>query len=158
MKATLKVAWKLFLIGGWAPAAVFATHVFIDQVIGAYELWPPIDIPMHLAGGLAIAFFISRLFRSLPRQAVPRSRLVILELVLCGSLTATAAVLWEFAEFTTDQLFGRNVQVGLPNTMKDLAMGISGALVFIIIRAARLRVSSHQIREVARDLVHGRAA
>jgi hypothetical protein len=158
MKQIVKTFWKLLTVGGWAPLLVFATHVFIDRVLNAYDWWPSIDIPMHFSGGLAIAFFISRCFQTLPRQDVPKSRLVILELLLAGSLTATAAVFWEFAEFTLDQLAGTNVQVNLANTMKDMAMGIMGAIVYISIRASQLRAGANEIKELTLDWVRGQTA
>ena len=157
MTEIVKTCWKVLKVGGWAPLLVFATHVFIDRVLNAYELWPPIDIPMHFSGGLAIAFFISRCFQTLPREAVQRSRLVVLDLLLVGSLTATAAVFWEFAEFSLDQVFGTNVQVSLANTMKDMAMGISGAIVFILIRARQLRAGATELKELTVDWFRGQA-
>ncbi|MBN1878222.1 MAG: hypothetical protein JXA33_28645 [Anaerolineae bacterium] len=158
MTEITKTCWKVVKVGGWAPLLVFATHLFIDRVLNAYEWWPPIDSPMHFSGGLAIAFFVSRCFQTLPRQDVPKGRLAILELLLVGSLTATTAVLWEFAEFSLDQLFGTNVQVSLANTMKDMALGIFGAVVLVGVRAAQLRAGADEIKELALDWVRGQAA
>jgi hypothetical protein len=154
----LKTAWKIFRVGGWAPFMIFALHVLLGKGFNAYKIWPSIDIPMHLAGDLTFAFFVSRCFQELPRGMVQRSRSVILELLLIGSLTVTAAVFWEFAEFGADQLFGKNIQVSLENTMKDLAMGLIGAITFIAIRAKQLRVGSSDLREITKDWVEGRAA
>jgi len=112
---------------------------------------------MHFSGGVAIAFFISRCFQALPRGRVRRSRVVLLEPLLIGSLTASAAVCWEFAEFTVDQLFGSNIQTSLANTMQDLAMGISGAIVLILIRIKQLRVGISEVQEFAFDWIRGQA-
>lgn len=158
MREMMKTVWKILMVGGWAPLLVFAVHAFSSRVLNAYEIWPRFDILMHFSGGVAIAFFISRCFQQLPRGTVQRSRSVVLELLLVGSLTASAAVFWEFAEFTSDQLFGSKVQVGLANTMKDMAVGISGAMAFIVIRARQLRVGPAELREVTNDWVRGRAA
>lgn len=144
--------------GGWLPLLVFTVHAFLSQVLDLYELWPPTDIPMHFSGGVAIAVFISRSFQLLPRPAAKRSRVVLLELLLIGSLTATAAVFWEFAEFSVDQILGTNVQLGLANTMKDLAMGILGAILIILIRVRQLRIGKSELQEVTFDWVHGEAA
>lgn len=137
---------------------VFATHVFLSGVLHAYDSWPHLDIPMHFSGGIAIAFFVSQCFQSLPRESTRRSRVVILELVLIGSLTASAAVFWEFTEFTADQLFGTNVQISLANTMQDLAMGILGAIVFMLIRSRQLRVGVGEVREITFDWFRGQTA
>ncbi len=158
MKTLLELIRRVWSVGGWAPLAVFAIHVFLSQGLDAYTVWPPTDTPMHFAGGLAMAFFLARCFRALPRDVVRSSRLVVLELVLVGSLTATAAVFWEFAEFTVDHVFGTNVQVSLANTMKDLALGVAGAGAFIVVRARQLRAGGRELREVASEWVSGKAA
>jgi hypothetical protein len=113
---------------------------------------------MHFAGGLAMAFFVSRCFRALPRKGIRSSRLVVLEFILIGSLTATAAVLWEFTEFTLDQIAGSHVQVSLANTMQDMALGILGAVVLIAFRARQLRAGRAELRDVAVEWIAGRAA
>jgi hypothetical protein len=155
MRHLSKGFWKILTSGGWAPLLVFAIHVFIGRVLGLYESFPPIDIPMHISGGLAIAFFISTCFQNLPREALQRDRIAILELLLAGTLTVTAAVFWEFAEFSVDQLFGSNVQVSLANTMKDMALGITGALAYIIIRSRQLRVGLPEVQKLTTDWVTG---
>lgn len=154
----IKTSWKIFRVGGWAPFTVFALHVLLGKGFHVYDIWPPIDVPMHFAGGFAFAFFVSRCFQELPRGMVQRSRSVVLELLLIGSLTATAAVFWEFAEFSADQMFGSNIQVSLQNTMKDLAMGVLGSMAFIAVRARQLRVGSIELREITKDWVEGKAA
>lgn len=158
MRFIARTCWKIVEVGGWAPLLVFATHLFIGRVLNAYAWWPPIDIPMHLSGGIAIAFFISRCFQVLPRQPVPHSRLSILELLLVGSLTATVAVFWEFAEFTLDQIYGTKIQVSLANTMRDLAMGISGAILVMMVRALQLRAGAKDLKEITLEWVRGGAA
>lgn len=156
MKEMLKAFFKILKVGGWAPLLIFSVHVFSGQVLNAYDLWPSFDIPMHFSGGFAIAFFISRCFETLPREAVPRNRRVVLELLLIGCLTSTAAVFWEFGEFTLDQVLGSNVQLGLANTIKDMALGIAGSLTFIFIRARQLHAGTTELRELTNDWVHGR--
>jgi uncharacterized membrane protein len=138
--------------------AVFVMHIIASRVFLAYQVLPQTDIPMHFSGGLAIAFFMSRCFRALPRDVVRSSRLVVLEAVLVGSLTTTAAVLWEFAEFSLDQLVGTNVQVSLANTMQDVAVGMCGAGVFIAVRARQLQAGVAEVRDVAAEWISGRAA
>lgn len=134
---------------------VFTTHLFLVGILNVYDIWPSFDIPMHFAGGVAIAFFISRCFQSLPHEAVRKSRVVLIELLLVGSLSASAAVCWEFAEFAGDQLFGTNIQIGLANTMQDMAMGILGAMIVILVRSRQLHVGPEELREITADWVRG---
>jgi len=144
MNKTITLIWKIIRAGAWMPAAIFGTHILMSRVFHTYAAWPDVDIIMHFAGGFAIAFFVSGCFRALPRGEVKRSRVVLLELLLIGSLTATIAVFWEFREFTNDQIFGTNSQISLANTMQDLAVGILGSGLFILVRAWQLRAGFHK--------------
>jgi hypothetical protein len=136
MKTIVRV---LTVGGGWAPLAVFALDV-VAVALGLYGPWPAIDIPMHFLGGIAIAFFFSRSFHALPGDSVRADRRALLELLLVGSLTATAAVSWEFLEYTLDHVLGTRFQIDNDDTMKDMAIGIAGGVVFILARARQLRV------------------
>ena len=158
MKSVMAIGRKILVVGGWAPLLVFSLHVLASQGLDAYRMFPPTDIPMHMAGGFAMAFFLSRVFRTLPRDLVRRSRLVVLELVLVGALTTSAAVVWEFAEFSIDQVLGTNIQVSLANTMQDLALGIAGVGVFLAFRARTLGAGRVEIRELATDWMTGQMA
>jgi hypothetical protein len=154
----IKTCLKIFRVGGWAPFTVLVIHVISGKIFNLYRLWPEFDVPMHFLGGLSFAFLVSKLFQELPRGLVQRSRSVVLELLLIGSLTATSAVFWEFFEFSFDLLFRSNIQVSLADTMKDLAMGIIGSTAFIAIRARQRQVGSGELREITKDWVEGKAA
>lgn len=158
MHSLIELVRKLFMAGGWAPILVFSIHAVGTRVFHVYDTWPQTDIPMHFAGGLSIAFFVSRCFRALPREIVRSSRIVVLELILAVSLTATAAMVWEFAEFTLDRVAGSNVQVSLPNTIQDMALGLLGAIVFSALRMRQLRAGRRELQEVTAEWIAGRAA
>jgi hypothetical protein len=154
----IELVKKLFRVGGWAPLLVFGIHVVLSRGFNAYVRVPGTDIPMHFFGGVSIAYFVSRCFQELPRNVVRSSRIAILELVLVGSLTATAAVIWEFAEFACDQIFGTNIQRSLGNTMQDLALGVAGGVVVMAVRAHSLRARPRELQLVANEWVSGKAA
>jgi hypothetical protein len=145
----IDVIKKVYRVGGWAPLLVFAVHVVLSRVFNAYVEFPPTDVPMHFGGGVAMAFFVSKCFQALPRDIVRSSRVVLLELILIGSLTTSAAVGWEFIEFTCDQIFGSNIQRSLLNTMQDLTLGIAGAIFVIVMRARALKARPAELRAVA---------
>jgi hypothetical protein len=42
---------------GWFPIGIFLAHELCAHVIDGYRRWPFIDIPLHLLGGMAIAFW-----------------------------------------------------------------------------------------------------
>lgn len=158
MSSFAQLVWGGLKAGGWAPLFVFSLHVVLGRGVRAYDLFPSIDVPMHVLGGVAIAVFVSGCFRRLPRTMAQASRVTVLECVLIVSLAATAAVFWEFAEFSLDQLTGSNVQVSLPNTMKDLAMGMAGAIAFALFRLRQMGSGLEPFRDVAEDCRQGLVA
>ncbi len=128
-----RIGVALMVRAGWAPLLVFLLHVFISRVINGYILYPPLDIPMHFLGGVAMAYFLGKSFSALPEDALARWLRPIAEAVFVVSLTATSSVLWEFAEFTSDSFFGTHAQLGLDDTLLDMAMGITGGLSYAVV-------------------------
>jgi hypothetical protein len=127
---------RALLHASWAPLAVFMLHCVASLGLDAYDRVPWIDVPMHVLGGLAIAYFFDRgLTVILPdgRRSVATARV---ERVLIFSLVCTAAVLWEFAEFVSDRLAGTDSQVGLQDTLGDLLVGMLAGLVYVMLRGA----------------------
>jgi hypothetical protein len=138
----LDALWKLFLAGGWFPVLVFLIHLFFFFVVNIYTFWPRADVLLHFLGGLSIAYFVSRSWQLVRNGSVNQEWENLLELVLIISLTATAAVFWEFGEYVLDRTFNGNLQVNLLNTMQDLFMGMLGSFVVFIVRIWRLRVEN----------------
>ncbi len=126
-----RVGAALVFRAGWAPVLVFLLHVFISRVVNGYILYPPLDIPMHFFGGVAMAYFLAKCFTALPEDTIARSLRPIAETVFVVSLTTTSSVIWEFAEFTSDTVFGTHAQLGPDDTLLDMALGIAGALVYV---------------------------
>ena len=128
----LRMCVELLTRAGWAPLSVFLLHVFISRVLNGYILYPPLDIPMHFFGGVAMAYFLSKCFAALPGDALAPTLRPLAELVFVVSLTTTASVLWEFAEFASDSLFGTRAQLGLDDTLLDMALGIAGGASWVL--------------------------
>jgi hypothetical protein len=123
---------QLISRAGWAPILVFLLHVFISRVLNGYILYPPVDIPMHFFGGMAMAYFLAASFAALPGDAVRVDFRAFAQFVFVVSLTTTASVFWEFAEFTSDALFGTRAQLGLEDTLLDMALGMAGGASFVL--------------------------
>lgn len=115
----------------WAPLAVFIAHVIASLTFNGYERMPALDIPMHLLGGMAIAFFFSRLLDILSDHAIVQRVNGLLRPVFLIALTATAAVLWEFAEYISDHAFDTQTQLGLEDTLFDMLLGIVGGVTMV---------------------------
>jgi hypothetical protein len=134
MKAAhrLRIAGSLIARAGWAPIFVFLLHVFISRVVNGYILYPPLDIPMHFFGGVAMAYFLSKCFAALPEGTIAPTFRPLAEFVFVVSVTATASTFWEFAEFTSDTMFGTHAQLGLDDTLLDMALGIAGGVSYVL--------------------------
>jgi len=68
---------------------------------------------MHFFGGVAMAYFLSVCFAALPENAVRADLRSLAQFVFVVSLTATASTFWEFAEFTSDAIFGTHAQLAV---------------------------------------------
>lgn len=147
-----KAVWKVFKAGGWFPSLVFISHLILKYILQIYRYWPHADMPLHFFGGMSIAFFVSGNYQLLHHESAKRSRVVLLELVLIVSLTATAAVFWEFGEFALDHFFATNLQGSLLNTMMDLIMGMLGALVILVVRAWQLKAGMKEVQELMTEM------
>ncbi|HEV8337180.1 MAG TPA: hypothetical protein VGR67_12250 [Candidatus Polarisedimenticolia bacterium] len=115
----------------WVPATVLVLHAALGAILG-HE--PYLDPVMHLLGGAAAAFF----FRHAGSAAAPLLGALTdtaLDLLSFG-LTCAIALGWEFAEFVVDHIFDTNVQLSLGNTMRDLFLGVTGALLYLTARSA----------------------
>ncbi len=110
---------------------MFALHLVFSRILRLYGPFPHLDVPVHVAGGVAMAYFLARCFAAVPEDVVTRRARasVAAGAVLLG--TSTAAVFWEFYEWICDHTFHSRMQGGLADTLLDLALGISGAAVFV---------------------------
>jgi hypothetical protein len=124
----------------WAPALVFVVHVALSRLLHAYERLPWLDIVMHLLGGYAIAYCFAGTLDCLQVRGLVAAIDSRLRVVLILALTCTAAVFWEFAEFSSDRVAGTKAQLGLEDTLFDMLLGIVGGVLFVLgSRLARVR-------------------
>jgi hypothetical protein len=121
---------KIFFQAAWAPFAIVLLHNSISFFWGHK---PSLDPTMHLLGGAAIAYFFHVAIRIANTWFGNPKPIAHLFLTYCISVTAT--VFWEFLEFAGDRTTGGKVQSSVTETMYDLLLGSSGALLFLIILA-----------------------
>ena len=115
------------------PITVLIAHLIASKVLNLYMIFPNLDIPFHFAGGLSIAYTSAQILSYLEKAKITVALNHVVFLVLIFSLTATATVFWEFAEFIADQLLNTNIQISLANTMQDQFMGILGGVTWMFI-------------------------
>ena len=132
----------------WPPALVFAVHVVASLGFHAYARLPSLDLWMHLLGGCAIACCCARALDVLARDHAAVRLDARVQALLVFALTATAAVVWEFAEFASDRAAGTGAQVGLEDTLLDMALGMVGGALYLAARSRAMHVArDERLRE-----------
>ena len=133
LRASLSAGGAALRRHGWFPLAVFLAHETCSHAFDAYARWPAIDVPLHFLGGFSIAFFAAGALRVFAGRGLVRAPDPILRVLLLFALACTAAVFWEFAEWTSDRYFGTNCQMNdLGDTLLDLAMGVLGGFAYLL--------------------------
>lgn len=115
----------------WLPILVFGAHVLSSNVLNAYEAWPALDVPMHLAGGFAIIYFFHHALNAFENHQLLQPSTGLLRIILIFALACTATIFWEFAEYVSDHTIGTNAQGGLEDTLFDMLLGMIGAVIYL---------------------------
>ncbi len=136
------VAIELLAGPAWFPIVIFSAHVVASRAFEAYIALPSLDIPMHLLGGFAIAFFFLRALDSLRTNQLIQGFDPWLLGIVVFALTCAATVFWEFAEYVSDHTIGTHAQLSLEDTLLDMLLGILGGLPIIFAKIIRFRRDS----------------
>jgi len=132
--------WALITLreAGWAPLSLYIVYR-VAKSFGAYLAYPPLDIPTHFLGGVAIAYFY--------RSAIANAQKLVgsipepIQIIFAITCTGTTTVLWEFLEYISDTFFHTNMILGLEDTLKDMLLGLlGGTLLALWLRAGRSQV------------------
>jgi hypothetical protein len=123
------VNWILVTLreAAWAPLAVLGFYA-LGLTFHLFKLLPPLDIPVHFMGGVAITYFY--------RVAIRNSQELVgeipfpIQVLFAITCTGTTTILWEFYENIMDYLASTHMVRGLHDTIVDLFAGLVGALVF----------------------------
>jgi len=118
----------------WAPLSVVGFYA-VGLAFGLFDLFPPLDIPTHFMGGVAITYFYRSIIRN--SQKVIGDIPFPIQVILAITCTGTTTVLWEFYENFIDHFFGFQTVRGLEETIVDMAMGLSGALILSLLYQKR---------------------
>lgn len=125
-------AWILATLraSAWAPLSVFGFYLF-GVALGLFDLYPFLDIPTHFLGGVAITY--------LYRSAIRNSQKIFgeipspIQVIFAFTCTGTTIILWEFYENIMDYFLHTHMVLGLSDTLKDMLMGLLGALVLTLL-------------------------
>jgi hypothetical protein len=123
--------WVLVTLreSAWAPVSVFVIYR-IAKAFGAYLAYPPLDIPTHFMGGVAIAYFYRTLIAN--SQKLVGSIPLPIQILFALTCTGTTTVLWEFFEYISDFFLHTNMILGLEDTLKDMFLGLLGGAILLI--------------------------
>lgn len=130
------IDWVLATLreAAWAPLSVVVFYS-LGLALHLFKMFPFIDMPTHFMGGVTITYFY--------RVAIRNSQKFLgdipapIQILLAFTATGTTTVLWEFYENLMDHFFGFQMVRGLEDTIVDLAMGLSGALVLSVLYRKR---------------------
>ena len=125
------IDWVLATLreAAWAPLSVVVFYS-LGLALHLFKMFPFIDMPTHFMGGVTITYFY--------RVAIRNSQKFLgdipapIQILLAFTATGTTTVLWEFYENLMDHFFGFQMVRGLEDTIVDLVMGLSGALVLSV--------------------------
>ena len=115
----------------WAPFLIFLIHVFSITVIDIYDFWPEFDTPMHIAGGISIAYFFTGAYIVAKSLKLIGQSIKFIKYLFVFSLTSTVTIFWEYAEFASDRFLGTRMQGGIGETLLDMILGMLGAVLYI---------------------------
>lgn len=98
-----------------------------------------VDTLSHFLGGLTIAYSIYYILSLLEKKDWILVKKNYLKAGVIITATVTIAVWWEFYEFISDYFLGTLMQPSIADTMKDLCMGMLGAVVLSIVMIYRTK-------------------
>ena len=118
----------------WAPLGVVAIYL-IGLAFRLYLIFPPLDIPTHFLGGVAITYLYLSAIRNAQRFLgdIPFP----VQVLFAITSTGTTTVLWEFYENIVDYFLGTHMVLGLEDTLKDMFLGLLGAVVLALFQRRR---------------------
>ena len=114
----------------WAPLSVFLFYLF-GLALHLYDRFPPLDIPVHFMGGVAITYFFRGAIRNLQNFLGELPALV--QTIFAFTCTGTTIIFWELYENAFDFLLGTHMVRGLEDTIVDMVLGLLGALVLSVL-------------------------
>jgi hypothetical protein len=114
----------------WAPLSIIAFYS-LGLALHLYDLFPPLDLPSHLLGGVAITYFFRSAIKN--SQSLVGDIPILIQIIFAFTCTGTTIIFWEFYENLLDRFFGTHMVRGLEDTIVDMVLGLLGALVFTLL-------------------------
>ena len=119
---------------------VFAWDAFINNPFGLYGLWPSLDVPMHLIGGVVAAWSLVRFMAVLPAKWRPMIRPVWARYFFWLGQVALITIAWEIYEVIFDYFSPFPTPMTLVDTLGDMLNGLCGALLYLSLNRFKKKV------------------
>jgi len=119
-----------FKEAAWAPSCIVGIYVF-GLAFHMFKSYPWIDMPTHFLGGAAITYFYRAALRN--SQSIMGDIPVVIQILLAFTGAGTTIILWEFYEELLDNFFDALVVRSLEDTIRDMFLGLLGALVLSVL-------------------------
>lgn len=134
MPSNYQIIFKL----GIFPFLVFMFNSsFQSLAIDFYKTYS-IDTLAHFLGGLSVAYSANYALSLMEKKGWITIQKNILRACIVVAAVMTFAVLWEFYEFIYDMsLWGEIMQPSVADTIKDLSIGMIGAVIFCAVNIYR---------------------
>ncbi|MCK4614905.1 MAG: hypothetical protein KAU14_08885 [Thermoplasmata archaeon] len=114
----------------WSTALLTHQVGVVLSVYGKIAQW---DMVTHFYTFAILSYMYFCFSRLLDRLMPPHTYHALFIITLTILATVTSGVIWEFLEFSQDQLFDTNTQPSVVDTMQDLILDILGGLTMAII-------------------------
>lgn len=124
----------------WPMIAVFAWDNIINNPLGLYGIWPTLDVPMHLLGGVVTVWSLKRLFASFPANWRPVINPVWAQYFFWLGLVGLVTIAWEIYEVVLDHFISFPVPMTLIDTLGDMLNGLCGALLYLSLNRFKKKV------------------
>ncbi len=119
------------------PVLVYMFNsIFQSVALDFYDTYS-VDTLMHFLGGLSIAYSANYALSLMGKKGWITIQRNNLRAGIIVSVVMLFAVSWEFYEFLSDQFLGTFMQPSNADTMKDLCMGMIGAVIFCVVMLYR---------------------
>ena len=118
----------------WLPAvAVLVVHVVLWKGTSAYDQIPTLDRATHFLGGVAAAWFLLCCMRAPWGEAAFGKHTQFSESLCLLAWVGSVVVAWEFLEWSLDSMGLTRSQRSVDDTIADMALGILGGSVLILV-------------------------
>lgn len=136
MRSDLKKILKI----GIFPFLIFMLNTSFLSIAEDVYLKYSIDSFSHFLGGVSMAYVIYHVLSWAEKKGWLTIKKSVMRMIIIVMAVTTVAVVWEFYEFTYDQYYwGNFMQPNVADTIKDLCLGMMGALIFSTIKLHKKR-------------------